>query len=78
MNLVPTLFAALLLASAASAQTPKESKHDSDHPPTATNSSSLAALEGLMGQPPERAMPILKKVLAGRRPRSSSGALCSC
>jgi HEAT repeat protein len=65
MNLVPTLFASLLLASAASAQTPKESMHGSDRPPTADEQLSLAALEGLMGQPPERALPILKKVLAG-------------
>src|SRR5687767_6886531 len=33
--------------------------------PTADEELALAALEGLMAQPPERALPIIKKVLAG-------------
>jgi HEAT repeat protein len=37
----------------------------SDRAPTSEEQLALAALEGLMAQPPERALPILKKVLAG-------------
>jgi hypothetical protein len=40
------------------------SRHD-DREPTADEELALAALEGLMAQPGERALPILKKVLAG-------------
>src|SRR5687767_10261615 len=65
MHFVPTIFAALLLASAASAQTPTESAHGAERAPTAEEQLSLAALEGLMAQPPARALPIIKKVLAG-------------
>jgi HEAT repeat protein len=39
-----------------------------DRAPTADEELALAALEGLMAQPPERALPILKKVLAGSQP----------
>jgi HEAT repeat protein len=74
MRFVPTLLIALLVASGtASAQTPPEStkiadrEHSSktDRAPTADEELALAALEGLMAQPAERALPIIKKVLAG-------------
>lgn len=38
---------------------------DADRAPSADEELALAALEGLMAQPPERALPIVKKVLAG-------------
>jgi hypothetical protein len=38
---------------------------ESQRAPTEQEALALAALEGLMAQPPERALPILKKVLAG-------------
>jgi len=63
-----TLLAALLtFGGAVQAQTPPASirAEQSDRGPTADEELALAALEGLMAQPPERALPILKKVLAG-------------
>ncbi|HEU4778681.1 MAG TPA: HEAT repeat domain-containing protein [Steroidobacteraceae bacterium] len=55
MRYLLTILAALLaLGGTASAQTP-----------TADEELALAALEGLMAQPGERALPIIKKVLAG-------------
>jgi HEAT repeat protein len=74
MRFVPTLLIALLVASGtASAQTPPEStkiadrenSSKTDRAPTADEELALAALEGLMAQPAERALPIIKKVLAG-------------
>jgi HEAT repeat protein len=56
MRYVITILAALLMAGTASA---------AERAPTAAEELSLAALEGLMGQSPERALPIIKKVLAG-------------
>jgi HEAT repeat protein len=47
-------------------QTIKIERNDkADRAPTADEDLALAALEGLMAQPPERALPIIKKVLAG-------------
>jgi HEAT repeat protein len=54
MFLIRSMFITLLLVGAASAQTP-----------TSDEELALAAMEGLMAQPPERALPIIKKVLAG-------------
>jgi HEAT repeat protein len=73
MNRNYILLAALLACSGATyAQTRVEvsEKHVEYHPanegaPTSDEQLSLAALEGLMAQTPERALPILKKVLAG-------------
>jgi len=70
MHFIPTTLAALLLAGAASAQTVvSESRviqvKNSDRAPTEAEELSLAALEGLMAQPADRALPIIKKVLAG-------------
>ena len=42
-----------------------EARRESQRAPTEEESLALAALEGLMAQPPERSLPILKKVLAG-------------
>jgi hypothetical protein len=42
-----------------------ESRRESQRAPTDDESLALAALEGLMAQPPERSLPIIKKVLAG-------------
>jgi HEAT repeat protein len=44
---------------------PDTDERKSRHPPTEDESLALAALEGLMSQPPERALPILKRVLGG-------------
>lgn len=42
-----------------------EARRDTQRAPTDDESLALAALEGLMSQPPERSLPIIKKVLAG-------------
>lgn len=42
-----------------------ERKRESQRKPSEDESLALAAMEGLMMQPPERALPIIKKVLAG-------------
>ncbi len=44
---------------------PARSVESADRPATDDEELAIAALEGLMAQPPERALPILKKVLAG-------------
>lgn len=43
----------------------EEARRESQRAPTDDESLALAALEGLMAQPPERSLPIIKKVLAG-------------
>jgi HEAT repeat protein len=67
MRSLYTILMALLLAasSAALAQTVNESNRTSKSKPSEQESLALAAMEGLMQQPPERALPIIKKVLAG-------------
>src|SRR3954471_7845091 len=47
-----------------SARRPRNERAE-EREPTEQETLALAALEGLMSQPPERALPILKKVLAG-------------
>jgi hypothetical protein len=59
---IRTAMLALLLAGTAQAQAPKD---DSQRAATEQEELALAALEGLMAQSSERALPILKKVLAG-------------
>jgi HEAT repeat protein len=58
---------ALLLAASSTtlAQTANESNRASKSKPTEQESLALAAMEALMQQPPERALPIIRKVLAG-------------
>ena len=64
MHLIRNSLLALLMAGAAHAQAQKA--HETpDRPATDQEELALAALEGLMAQPPARALPILKKVLAG-------------
>ncbi|HEV7605973.1 MAG TPA: HEAT repeat domain-containing protein [Steroidobacteraceae bacterium] len=65
MHLLPTTLVALLLAGTAAAQPPSESERAEERAPTGDEELSLAALEGLMAQPSDRALPILKRVLAG-------------
>ncbi len=62
-----TLAALLAIGGIAQAQTPPAPAREahSDREPTANEELALAALEGLMAQPADRALPILKKVLAG-------------
>ncbi len=70
-----TTMIALAICSASLAQTPatpaaaaesaRPAKRESRRAPTADEELALAALEGLMSQPAERALPIIKKVLAG-------------
>jgi len=56
MHKVLTILVALAICCTANA---------AERAPTANEELALAALEGLMAQPPERALPIIKKVLAG-------------
>ncbi|HKS55669.1 MAG TPA: HEAT repeat domain-containing protein [Steroidobacteraceae bacterium] len=67
MRSLYTILMALLLAvsGTALAQTVNESNRPSKSKPSEQESLALAAMEGLMQQPPERALPIIKKVLAG-------------
>ena len=59
------MLVALLMVGTAFAQTPKKPKPAAERAPTDDEELALAAMEGLMAQPPERALPIIKKVLAG-------------
>lgn len=65
MYLARSLLLALLLTGAAVAQAAPDAAGSERRTPTEDEQLSLAALEGLMAQPAERALPILKKVLAG-------------
>jgi HEAT repeat protein len=67
MKSLYTMSMALLLVASSSvlAQTAQQSKHESSRAPSEQEELALAAMEGLMQQPAERALPILKKVLAG-------------
>jgi HEAT repeat protein len=68
MRLKLTVLAMLALGGAAYAQNaPKPIKVAAERAPTQDEDLALAALEGLMSQPSERALPILKKVLSGSR-----------
>ena len=64
MKLIPTTLLALMLAATAHAQAPRNAP-DKERAPSEEEELAVAALEGLMSQPPQRALPILKKVLAG-------------
>ncbi|MEJ0085746.1 MAG: HEAT repeat domain-containing protein [Pseudomonadota bacterium] len=66
MKLIRTTMLALLLAGAAGAQAQDADRED--RAPTEQEELAIAALEGLMAQPSERALPILKKVLIGTQP----------
>jgi len=83
MRLIPTTILAVLMAGAAAhAQTPKPAQParpaqaprpaaapvPAERPSNEDEALAMAALEGLMMQPPERSLPILKKVLAGSQP----------
>lgn len=67
MKLLSTTMLVMLLAATAQAQTPaqKAPAPTTRDTPTENEELAIAALEGLMAQPPDRALPILKKVLAG-------------
>ncbi len=65
MYLARSLLLALLLTGAAVTHAAPDAAGSERRTPTEDEQLSLAALEGLMAQPPERALPILKKVLAG-------------
>jgi HEAT repeat protein len=64
MNIRTTLL--VLLMAAASTTFAKDAER-AGAAPTDQEELAIAALEGLMAQPPERALPILKKVLAGQQ-----------
>ena len=51
------------------AQAPQKPKPAAERAPNADEELALAAMEGLMAQAPERALPIIKKVLAGPQTR---------
>lgn len=73
--LAAALFSSIAFAATPPAEEPRtgtrpesaRTQHQSEsrRPPTEEEALALAALEGLMSQPPERALPVLKKVLAG-------------
>ena len=65
MKFAITMLVALLMAGPTFAQTPKKPQQAAERAPTNEEELALAALEGLMAQSPERALPIIKKVLAG-------------
>ncbi len=65
MYLARSLLLALLLTGAAAAHAAPDAAGSERRTPTEDEELSIAALEGLMAQPSERALPILKKVLAG-------------
>jgi HEAT repeat protein len=65
MKFVITTLAALLMVSATYAKAPPEPPQAAERAPTDDEELALAAMEGLMAQSPERALPIIKKVLAG-------------
>lgn len=72
MRLKPIAIAVLALcgpafSTAALAQSPPVVKVANERAPTSDEELALAALEGLMVQPSDRALPIIKKVLAGTR-----------
>jgi HEAT repeat protein len=62
MHLVTSTLIALL---AVSSVTQAQESVDEDRAPTEREELALTAMEGLMSQPAERALPIIKKVLAG-------------
>ncbi|MEO8061164.1 MAG: HEAT repeat domain-containing protein [Pseudomonadota bacterium] len=69
MKLIHTTLLALLMAGATCAQAANDDQSQrTDRAPTDDESLAIAALEGLMAQPPDRALPILKKVLSGSQP----------
>lgn len=63
---IRTSIIALLLAATAQAQV-RPPPPEKERAPTEQEELAIAALEGLMAQPSERALPILKKVLAGQQ-----------
>jgi HEAT repeat protein len=68
MRFIISMLIVLLMAGTAHAQKPqKPTKTDKaeERAPTSDEELALAALEGLMAQPADRALPIIKKVLAG-------------
>jgi hypothetical protein len=62
MKIIPTTVLALLMAGATCAQA-KDA--DDNRARTEQEELAIAALEGLMAQPPQRSLPILKRVMAG-------------
>ena len=65
LTTLATLSAAMALSGAAVAQAPPAKAAQAERPSSGDEDLALAALEGLMSQPSERALPIIKKVLAG-------------
>jgi HEAT repeat protein len=73
MRFILTTMAAFAICCTANAQTPaasapaaeRERPSKAERAPSGDEELALAALEGLMAQPGERALPIIKKVLAG-------------
>ena len=65
LTTLATLSAAVALSGTAIAQTPPAKPAQAERPSGGDEELALAALEGLMAQSSERALPIIKKVLAG-------------
>ncbi len=65
MNFVISMLVALLFCSAGSALAQTVNASEDERAPTEQEELALTAMEGLMAQSDERALPIIKKVLAG-------------
>lgn len=65
MHVVIKMLVALFMVGTVVAQTPPDSQRTAERAPAGDEELALAALEGLMAQPPARALPIIKRVLAG-------------
>ena len=65
LTTLATLSAAVALSGTAIAQAPPPKPAQAERPSGGDEELALAALEGLMAQSPDRALPIIKKVLAG-------------
>jgi HEAT repeat protein len=65
MHFSRILLVALSMAGTAFAPTPANSQPGKERAPSEAEELALAALEGLMAQPSSRALPIVKRVLAG-------------
>ncbi len=68
MYLSRTILFALLLGGAAASHAAPDAADAEERAPTDEEDLAIAALEGLMAQPSNRSLPILKKVLAGSQP----------
>ena len=65
MRFVNPILVALFMVGTTLAETPVKSQQAAERAPDGDEELALAAMEGLMAQPADRALPIIKRVLAG-------------